>query len=102
MDAPPPDLRMRWQLAPHMPRTGGLAPVIARSRGRAGRVKAAKRRSTAQGSLEATKRPLTIGCRSDARMPYLQQPDKAVGYGEFSSCATVREKPERQLRRSGA
>ena len=32
-----------------------LAPVIARSRGRAGRVKTAKRRSAAEGSLEATK-----------------------------------------------
>ena len=36
----------------------GPAPVIATSRGRAGRVKTAKRRSAAQGSLEAPKRPL--------------------------------------------
>ena len=43
-----------------------VAPVIAKSRGRIGRVKTAKRRSAAEGSLEAPKRPLTIGFRSDA------------------------------------
>ena len=45
---------------------GGLAPVMARLRERAGRVKTAKRRSAAEGSLEAPQRSRTIECRSDA------------------------------------
>src|SRR2546426_4408187 len=55
---------------------GGLAPLIARSRERAGRVKTAKRRSAAEGSLEAPKRSRTIECRSDVGRHYLQQLQK--------------------------
>ena len=55
---------------------GGLASAIAKSTGRAGRVKTVKRRS------EAPKRSRTIECRSDAGRHYRLRPAKTVAYCE--------------------
>ena len=55
------------------------APAIARPKERVGRVKAAKRRSAAKGSLEAPTRSRTIECRSDRRH-CLQQLNKPFAY----------------------
>jgi hypothetical protein len=67
---------------------GALAPVIAKSWERAGRVKTAKRRSAAKGSLEAPKRSRTIHCRSDRRH-YLQQLKKPLRACRQQAGATV-------------